>query len=99
MMIQQFSGIRKDFRKKIFRSAINFLKEKCWFSKILSAVQFYSTIMFESAGMENPKLGTVIVGILKIVFTIVTIFIMNRLRRKLLMQMSLGNDTLIILPI
>ena len=55
--------------------------------------------MFESAGMENPKLGTVIVGILKIVFTIVTIFIMNRLRRKLLMQMSLGNDTRIILPI
>ena len=50
--------------------------------------------MFESAGMENPKLGTVIVGILKIVFTILTIFIMNRLRRKLLMQMSLGIDFL-----
>ena len=58
-----------------------------------SAVQFYSTIMFRSAGMENPKLGTVIVGILKIFFTITTIFIMNRFRRKLLMQMSLGIDS------
>ena len=48
--------------------------------------------MFESAGMENPKLGTVIVGILKIVFTIVTIFIMNRFRRKVLLQLSLGID-------
>ena len=49
--------------------------------------------MFESAGMENPKLGTVIVGILKIVFTFMTIFIMNRFRRKLLMQVSLGIET------
>ena len=49
--------------------------------------------MFQSAGMENPKLGTVIVGILKIVFTIITIFIMNRFRRKLLMQISLGIDS------
>ena len=49
--------------------------------------------MFESAGMENPKLGTVIVGILKIVFTFITIFIMNRFRRKLLMQVSLGIET------
>ena len=49
--------------------------------------------MFESAGMENPKLGTVIVGILKIVFTFITIFIMNRFRRKLLMQLSLGIET------
>ena len=48
--------------------------------------------MFRSAGMENPKLGTVIVGILKIVFTIITIFIMNRFRRKVLMQISLGID-------
>ena len=49
--------------------------------------------MFESAAMENPKLGTVIVGILKIVFTFITIFIMNRFRRKLLMQVSLGMET------
>ena len=49
--------------------------------------------MFESAGMENPKLGTVIVGILKIVFTFITIFIMNRFRRKLFMQVSLGIET------
>ena len=49
--------------------------------------------MFESAGIENPKLGTVIVGILKIVFTFMTIFIMNRFRRKLLMQVSLGIET------
>ena len=49
--------------------------------------------MFESAGMENPKLGTVIVGILTIVITFITIFIMNRFRRKLLMQVSLGIET------
>ena len=78
------------FIPKIFFVQGLFLRSVC--EKKSSAVQFYSTIMFESAGMENPKLGTVIVGILKIVFTIFTIFIMNRFRRKVLLQLSLGTD-------
>ena len=102
MMIQQFSGIRKNFEIVHENKIINLKSEfrhklscaiKWPLRNLFSAVQFYSTIMFESAGMENPKLGTVIVGILKIVFTFMTIFIMNRFRRKLLMQVSLGIET------
>ena len=46
--------------------------------------------MFESAGMENPKIGTVIVGILTIVITLLTTYLLTRFGRKLLMQVSLG---------
>ena len=46
--------------------------------------------MFESAGMENPKIGTVVVGIITIVITLLTTYLLTRFGRKLLMQVSLG---------
>ena len=46
--------------------------------------------MFESAGMENPKIGTVIVGIITIVITLLTTYLLTRFGRKVLMQVSLG---------
>ena len=46
--------------------------------------------MFEQAGMENPKLGTVIIGIVTTAVTVLTIAIIDRFGRKLLMLWSLG---------
>ena len=45
--------------------------------------------MFEAAGMSNPELETVIVGVIKIFTTIVMIFVTGRFGRKTLMQVSL----------
>ena len=50
--------------------------------------------MFESAGMENPKIGTVVVGIITIIITLVTTYLLTRFGRKTLMQISLGIDIL-----
>ena len=60
----------------------------------INSIQFYSTLMFESAGMENPKIGTVVVGIITIVITLVTTYLLTRFGRKTLMQISLGIDIL-----
>lgn len=60
----------------------------------INSIQFYSTIMFESAGMENPKIGTVVVGIITIIITLVTTYLLTRFGRKTLMQISLGIDIL-----
>ena len=56
----------------------------------INSIQFYSTIMFEAAGMENPKIGTVVVGIITIVITLVTTYLLTRFGRKVLLQVSLG---------
>ena len=56
----------------------------------INSIQFYSTIMFEAAGMENPKIGTVVVGIITIVITLVTTYLLTRFGRKFLLQVSLG---------
>ena len=46
--------------------------------------------MFESAEMENPKIGTVIVGIITIVITLLTTFLLTRVGRKTLLLASLA---------
>ena len=73
--------------KRIWNEIIDFIQGQ--FNGI-NSIQFYSTIMFESAGMENPKIGTVIVGIITIVITLLTTYLLTRFGRKLLMQVSLG---------
>lgn len=56
----------------------------------LSAIQFYSTTIFETAGMADPAFGTVMVGVLKVCCVSITIFIVDRFGRKKLMILSLG---------
>ena len=46
--------------------------------------------MFEQAGMETPKLGTVIIGVLTCLITVVDMFIIERVGRKPLMLASIG---------
>ena len=46
--------------------------------------------MFEQAGMDNPKLGTVIIGILTVFISVLTIAAIERFGRKFLMLGSLG---------
>ena len=59
-----------------------------------SAIQFYSTTIFETAGMVDPEFGTVMVGVLKVCCVSITIFIIDRFGRKKLMILSLvGKDS------
>ena len=46
--------------------------------------------MFEQAGMDNPKLGTVIIGILTVFVAVLTMAAIERFGRKILMIGSLG---------
>jgi len=55
----------------------------------ISAIQFYSTTIFETAGMVDPEFGTVMVGVLKVCCVSITIFIVDRFGRKKLMILSL----------
>jgi len=59
-----------------------------------SAIQFYSTTIFQTAGMADPEFGTVMVGVLKVCCVSITIFIIDRFGRKKLMILSLvGKDS------
>ena len=53
-------------------------------------ILFYSTTMFELAGMENPKLGTVIVAIVTTAVNGLVVAIIDRFGRKPLMLCSIG---------
>jgi len=55
----------------------------------LIAILFYSTTIFKQAGMENPKMGTVIIGGITTFITIVTIVVIDRFGRKVLMLGSI----------
>ncbi len=57
----------------------------------INAVLYYAPRIFESMGMGNPMVQTVIMGIVNISFTLVAIFTVERLGRKpLLITGSLG---------
>ena len=57
----------------------------------INAVLYYAPRIFESMGMGNPMLQTVLMGIINISFTLVAIFTVEKLgRRPLLITGSLG---------
>ena len=57
----------------------------------INAVLYFSPRIFESLGMANPMLQTVIMGIVNITFTLVAIFTVERIGRKpLLIWGSIG---------
>ena len=48
----------------------------------INAIMFYSTKIFESAGLAEPKKGTVFVGIINVVFSGVCVLLIERFGRK-----------------
>ena len=48
----------------------------------INAIMFYSTKIFESAGLEEPKKGTVFVGIINVIFSGVCVLLIERFGRK-----------------
>ena len=50
----------------------------------------YSTTIFEQTGMADPKLGTVILGMILIVFCFSTVALIDKFGRKKLLIGSLG---------
>ena len=55
----------------------------------MKAILFYSTTMFTQAGMENPKMGTAILGGVTTFVCILTIVVIDRFGRKVLMLGSI----------
>lgn len=57
----------------------------------INAVLYYAPRIFDSMGMGNPMIQTVIMGIVNIIFTLVAVFTVERLGRKpLLIYGSIG---------
>ncbi len=57
----------------------------------INAVLYYAPRIFESMGMDNPMVNTIVMGIVNITFTLVAIFTVEKLGRKpLLIWGSLG---------
>ena len=57
----------------------------------INAVLYYAPRIFESMGMENPMVQTVLMGVVNILFTLLAIFTVEKLGRKpLLIWGSLG---------
>ena len=48
----------------------------------INAIMFYSTKIFEQAGLEEPKKGTVFVGIINVIFSGVCVLLIERFGRK-----------------
>ena len=48
----------------------------------INAIMFYSTKIFELAGLEEPKKGTVFVGIINVIFSGVCVLLIERFGRK-----------------
>ena len=93
-IIQQVTGITarvsKNSKKKIV-SNID-VAESLFFNKFvppMKAILFYSTTMFTQAGMENPKMGTAILGGITTFVSILTIVVIDRFGRKVLMLGSI----------
>ncbi len=57
----------------------------------INAVLYYAPRIFQSMGMENPMVQTVVMGVVNITFTLVAVFTVERLGRKpLLIWGSIG---------
>uniref|UniRef100_UPI00398F66BB solute carrier family 2, facilitated glucose transporter member 8 n=1 Tax=Pristiophorus japonicus TaxID=55135 RepID=UPI00398F66BB len=54
----------------------------------INAVMFYAETIFEQANFENSSEGSVIVGVVQVVFTAVAALIMDKAGRKLLLAIS-----------
>ena len=48
----------------------------------INAIMFYSTKIFEAAGIEEPKKGTVFVGIINVIFSSICVILIERFGRK-----------------
>ena len=48
----------------------------------INAIMFYSTKIFLAAGLDEPKKGTVFVGIINVIFSGVCVLLIERFGRK-----------------
>ncbi|GBG82205.1 hypothetical protein CBR_g34488 [Chara braunii] len=54
----------------------------------INAVMFYSSSIFEAAGIRSPNVATLSVGVLQVVMTAVAVGLMDKLGRKVLLVVS-----------
>ena len=59
----------------------------------INAIMFYSTKIFLAAGLDEPKKGTVFVGIINVIFSGVCVVLIERFGRKVSCK-SLNSDIL-----
>ncbi|XP_034531148.1 solute carrier family 2, facilitated glucose transporter member 2 [Notolabrus celidotus] len=56
----------------------------------INAIFYYSTSIFEGAGVENPVYATIGVGVINTVFTLVSVALVDRVGRRTLTLVGLG---------
>ena len=57
----------------------------------INAIMFYSTKIFLAAGLDEPKKGTVFVGIINVIFSGVCVVLIERFGRKVSSSQSVKN--------
>ena len=91
-IIQQVTGITARVSKNSEKLSQTLMLPNLFFYKFvppMKAILFYSTTMFTQAGMENPKMGTAILGGITTFVSILTIVVIDRFGRKVLMLGSI----------
>ena len=64
----------------------------------INAIMFYSTKIFLAAGLDEPKKGTVFVGIINVIFSGVCVVLIERFGRKVSFPQSVPNPRTIRVP-
>eukprot|EP01080_Neovahlkampfia_damariscottae_P001664 gene1664-434_t len=54
----------------------------------VNAVIFYSTSIFQNAGVQNASIATAIIGLINVIATIFSVFLIEKLGRKILLLVS-----------
>ena len=54
----------------------------------VNAVIFYSTSIFENAGVQNASIATAVIGLVNVIATIFSVFLIEKLGRKILLLVS-----------
>eukprot|EP00051_Salpingoeca_urceolata_P007901 m.101574 g.101574 ORF g.101574 m.101574 type:complete len:490 (-) comp15465_c0_seq4:19-1488(-) len=56
----------------------------------INAIFYFSTSVFQNAGISNTRLATTMVGVLNVCLTVVTVYMVDRFGRKRLLQIGMG---------
>eukprot|EP01135_Chromosphaera_perkinsii_P002670 Nk52_evm38s226 gene=Nk52_evmTU38s226 len=61
----------------------------------INAILYYSTPIFESAGIPNPELATVAIGTANVIATAVAVWLMDKAGRRVLLLLGFGLMTIV----
>ncbi|KAF3837060.1 hypothetical protein F7725_004524 [Dissostichus mawsoni] len=89
MDMERKVSILELFRSKLYRQPI-MISIMLQLSQQLSGIFYYSTSIFMKAGVQSPVYATIGAGVVNCAFTVVSLFLIERMGRRTLHMLGLG---------